>query len=50
MEAFRNKRIDRRIISAADARQLILSPQKEPRQIDCALHTLTERYEQHGPY
>jgi hypothetical protein len=49
MEAFRNKAVDREIISAADARQLLLGSEVEA-QLKCALHTLDERYEQHGPY
>lgn len=49
MEAFRNKAVDREVISAADARQLLLGTEVEP-QLKCALHTLDERYEQHGPY
>jgi hypothetical protein len=49
MEAFRNKAVDREIISAADARQLLLGSEVEA-QLQCALHTLDERYEQHGPY
>jgi hypothetical protein len=49
MEAFRAKTVDREIISAADARQLLLGSQMEA-QLKCALHSLDERYEQHGPY
>ena len=49
MEAFRAKTVDREIISAADARQLLLGSEMEA-QLTCALHTLDERYEQHGPY
>jgi hypothetical protein len=49
MEAFRAKTVDREIISAADARQLLLGSEMEA-QLKCALHTLDERYEQHGPY
>lgn len=49
MEAFRNKAVDREIISAADARQMLLGNEVQP-QLNCALHTLDERYQQHGPY
>ncbi|HEY0605846.1 MAG TPA: hypothetical protein VGD58_23185 [Herpetosiphonaceae bacterium] len=49
MEAFRNKTVDREIISAADARQMLLGNEVQP-QLNCALHTLDERYQQHGPY
>ncbi|HEX6291382.1 MAG TPA: DUF1186 domain-containing protein [Herpetosiphonaceae bacterium] len=49
MDAFRTKSVDRDVISAADARQLLLGSEVEP-QLNCALHTLAERYEQHGPY
>lgn len=49
MQLYRDKRVDREFISAADARQLILGG-RGARQLDCALHTLDERYEQHGPY
>lgn len=49
MEAYKDRRVDRSVMSAADARQLLLGSQTQ-RQLDCALHTLAERYEQHGPY
>ncbi len=49
MEAYRNKSVDRDVIPAAEARQLLLGSEIEP-QLKCALHTLAERYEQHGPY
>lgn len=49
MDAYKTKRVDRNIMAAADARQLLLGAQQQ-RQLDCALHTLAERYEQHGPY
>lgn len=49
MQLYRDKRVDREFISAADARQLLLGG-RGARQIECALHTLDERYEQHGPY
>lgn len=49
MDAYKTRRVDRSVMSAADARQLLLGTQPQ-RQLDCALHTLAERYEQHGPY
>lgn len=49
MDAYKDKRVDRSVMSAADARQLLLGTQQQ-RQLECALHTLDERYEQHGPY
>jgi hypothetical protein len=49
MEAYRTKSVDRNIISPAEARQLLLGSQIEA-QLKCALHSLDERYEQHGPY
>lgn len=49
MRLYRAKQVDREIMSAADARQLLLGTQPG-RQLACALHTLDERYEQHGPY
>ncbi|WP_026370803.1 DUF1186 domain-containing protein [Kallotenue papyrolyticum] len=49
MRLYREQQIDREIISAADARQLLLGT-GGTRQLECARHTLDERYEQHGPY
>jgi hypothetical protein len=49
MAAYRDKTVDREVMTAADARQLLLGAQKGT-QLACALHTLDERYEQHGPY
>ncbi len=49
MRLYREKQVDRAIMPAADARQLLLGAQPG-RQLACALHTLDERYEQHGPY
>jgi hypothetical protein len=49
MEAYRTKSVDRTVMQASDARQLLLGNQPQ-RQLDCALHSLEERYEQHGPY
>lgn len=49
MAAYKARRVDRNIMSASDARQLMLGTQTR-RQLDCALHTLAERYDQHGPY
>jgi hypothetical protein len=49
MDAYKTRSVDRSVMSAADARQLLLGTQPQ-RQLDCALHTLDERYAQHGPY
>jgi ribosomal protein L18 len=49
MAAYRDGSVDRDIISAATARQVLLGSDKQ-RRIDCANHTLAERYEQLGPY
>jgi hypothetical protein len=49
MAAYREGRINRDIITAADARQMLLGTNKN-RRVDCAIHSLPERYEQHGPY
>lgn len=49
MAAYAAKNVDRSVMPAADARQLLLGSTGQ-RQLDCALHTLPERYEQHGPY
>lgn len=49
MDAYRTKSVDRSVMQASDARQLLLGNQPQ-RQLDCALHTLDERYDQHGPY
>jgi hypothetical protein len=49
MDAYRTKSVDRDVISAAEARQLLLGSEIEA-QLKCALHSLAERYEQHGPY
>ncbi len=49
MDAYRAGNIDRNIISAASARQMLLGG-SAGRRINCATHTLTERYDHHGPY
>ncbi len=49
MELYRSKMVDKSVMPAANARQLLLGTQEQS-QLDCALHTLDERYEQHGPY
>jgi len=49
MAEYRKGSIDKREISAADARQKLLGSQ-DGRRIECARHTLDERYDQHGPY
>lgn len=47
MGMFREGKIDKSILSAGVARQLLLSG--GDRSLNCTLHTLKERYEQHGP-
>jgi hypothetical protein len=49
MAAYRDGTVDRGVMTAAEARQLLLSGNKNSRA-SCANHTLVERYEQHGPY
>lgn len=49
MAAYRTGRVDRDVISAAEARQMLLGTVAQ-RRTECANHTLAERYEQHGPY
>jgi hypothetical protein len=49
MASYRDKTVDKTVMGAATARQLLLGTQVQ-RQLDCALHSLDERYEQHGPY
>jgi hypothetical protein len=49
MAAYAAKNVDRNVMPPGDARQLLLGSTGQ-RQLDCALHTLPERYEQHGPY
>lgn len=48
MAAFREGRVDTKLIQASDARQLILG--KGTPNLKCATHTLWERYDQHGPF
>lgn len=50
MAAYRRGAVDKTVISAADARQLLLNPPVARRRLQCVHHTLTERYDQHGPY
>lgn len=49
MAAYRDGAVDRDVMTAAEARQLLLGGNKDSRS-NCANHTLQERYEQHGPY
>jgi hypothetical protein len=49
MAAYREGSVDRDVMTAAEARQVLLSGNKDSRT-SCANHTLVERYEQHGPY
>ena len=48
MAAFRERRVDTEIINPGTARQLLLS-RRRPEDHACVLHTLWERYDQHGP-
>jgi hypothetical protein len=45
MELYKNQRIDRDLMPPGSARQALL--QKKPTLLDCAKHTLQERYDQH---
>ncbi len=49
MAAYREGAVAREVVTAAEARQLLLGGSKDSRT-NCANHTLAERYEQHGPY
>ena len=49
MEAYKRGAVDKETISAADARQRLLSNKPNP-ILACLHHTLTERYEKHGPF
>ena len=48
MALYREGRIDQEILPAAVARQLLLSGGLK--RLDCANHSLWERYDQHGPF
>lgn len=48
MAAFKRRGIDKGVISAADMRQRLLT--SGTKRLECARHTLAERYDQHGPY
>ena len=48
MARYRAGQVDLDIISAAQARQLLLTP--NPNRLRCVLHPLWERYEEHGPF
>jgi hypothetical protein len=45
MELYKTQRIDRELMSPGMTRQMLL--QKNPKLLDCAKHTLEERYDQH---
>ena len=49
MEAYKRGVVDREIIPATEARQQLLNP-RQKNNLVCVRHTLSERYEQHGPY
>ncbi len=49
MEAYKRGAVDKETISAADARQRLLSDKPNP-VLACLHHTLTERYDSHGPF
>lgn len=49
MAAFRRGAVDREIMNAGTARQLLLGQQENTR-LACVHHSLAERYDQHGPF
>jgi hypothetical protein len=49
MAAYKRGAVDKETISAAEARQQILSDKPHP-IAGCLRHTLAERYQRHGPY
>ncbi len=49
MAAFRRGAVDKKVISARDARQQLLGDE-DPSKLHCVHHTLAERYDQHGPF
>jgi hypothetical protein len=48
MARFRAGQVDLEVASAAQARQLLLTP--NPTRLRCATHPLWERYDEHGPF
>ena len=48
MALYRDGQLDKAILPAANARQLLLNG--GDKTLDCTVHTITERYDQHGPY
>ena len=49
MDLFRQGKVDPNIITAASARQLLLTP-NAVQHLSCVTHPLWERYDQHGPH
>ena len=49
MAAFKRGAVDKEVVSAAEVRQRLLNPAAS-RRLACVHHSLTERYDQHGPY
>jgi hypothetical protein len=49
IDLFRQGKVDQHIITPANARQLLLTPNIVQR-LNCVLHPLWERYDQHGPH
>ncbi len=49
MAAYKRGAVDRDVLPAAQARQLLLNP-SSLQDLKCVHHTLDERYNQHGPY
>jgi hypothetical protein len=48
MQAYRDGRVDRAVIPAAEARQWLLA--KIDKRLGCVNHPLWERYDEHGPF
>jgi len=49
MAAYKRGAVDRDVLPAAQARQLLLNP-LSTQDLKCVHHSLDERYDQHGPY
>ncbi|HSH77842.1 MAG TPA: hypothetical protein VLA19_04830, partial [Herpetosiphonaceae bacterium] len=49
MAAYKRGAVDRDVLPAAQARQLLLNP-SSTQDLKCVHHSLDERYDQHGPY
>lgn len=48
MRLYREGKVDQRVLSAGAARQLLLAQREST--LECTLHSLWERYDQHGPF